>query len=147
VGALAQRQRSARTVAACRSPSLVPLRAPEVIDHHGARMQIEEAFRDLKSARYGLSFALNLSRSPERIAVLLLTALLAFFVLWLIGQQAIARGLQFDYQSNIRRPRPVLSLFHIAALIVRRAADQLLPRALPCLDLSIAPPPPIQNTI
>jgi len=110
-------------------------------------MQIEEAFRDLKCARYGLGFELNLSRSRERLAMLLLIALLAFFVLWLIGQQALARGLQYYYQSNTRRSRPVLSLFNLACLIVRRATDQLLPRALPHLDLPIAPPRALQNTL
>jgi len=129
------------------SPSLAHLHATQIIDHYGARMQIEEAFRDLKCTRYGLGFELNLSRSRERLATLLLIALLAFYVLWLIGQQALARGLQFHYQSNTRRSRPVLSLFNLACLIVRRAADQLLLRALPHLDLPIAPPRPLPNAL
>ena len=79
--------------------------------------------------------------------MLLLIALLAFFVLWLIGQQALARGLQFHYQSNTRRSRPVLSLFNLAALLVRRAADQLLPRDLPHLSLPIRLPHSLRNAI
>jgi len=110
-------------------------------------MQIEEAFRDLKCARYGLGFELNLSRSRERLTVLLLIALLAFFVLWLIGQQALARGLQFHYQSNTRRTRPVLSLFNLACLIVRRTTEQLLAGDLPNLLLPIRPPQPRRNTL
>lgn len=94
-----------------------------------------------------MSFTLNLSRSRERLANLLLIALLAFFALWLIGQQALARGLQFQYQSNTRRSRAVLSLFNLAGLIVRRAVDQLLPRALPLLDLPIGPTPPPRNAL
>lgn len=129
------------------SPSLGHLKAAQIINHFATRMQIEEAFRDLKCARYGLGFALNLSRSRERLAALLLIALLAFFVLWLIGQQALARGLQFHYQSNTRRTRPVLSLFNLACLIVRRATDQLLARDLPHLLLPIRPPLTLRNAL
>jgi hypothetical protein len=141
----ARAQREPWLIAA--SPSLTHLKTVHIINHFATRMQIEEAFRDLKCTRYGLGFELNLSRSRERLAALLLIALLAFFVLWLIGSQALARGLQFHYQSNTRRTRPVLSLFSLATLLVRRAADQLLPRALPHLDLPITPPRPLQNTL
>jgi hypothetical protein len=129
------------------SPSLAPLHASQIINHYRARMQIEEGFRDLKCARYGLGFELNLSHSRERLAALLLIALLAFFVLWLIGQHALAQGLQFRYQSNTRRSRPVLSIFNLACLIVRRVADQLLDHDLPHLPLSIRPPLPLRNTL
>lgn len=106
------------------SPSLGHLSAAQIVEHFATRMQIEEAFRDLKSARYGLGFELNLSRSRERLAALLLIAMLSFFVLWLIGRQALARKLQFHYQSNTRRARAVHSLFNLACLIVRRAIDR-----------------------
>jgi hypothetical protein len=129
------------------SPSLSHLKAAHIINHFATRMQIEEAFRDLKCTRYGLGFELHLSRTRERLAALLLLAALAFLVLWLIGHGALARQLQFHYQSNTRRSRPVLSLFHLAALIVRRAADQFLPRALPHLDLPLASPRALPNTL
>jgi len=125
------------------SPSLGHLKAAQLINHFATRMQIEEAFRDLKCARYGLGFELNGSRSRERLAALLLIALLSFFVLWLIGQQALARGLQFHYQSNTRRTRPVLSVFSLAAQLVRRTTDQLLARDLPHLVLPIRLPLPL----
>ena len=141
----ARAQREPWLIAA--SPSLDHLPAAQIINHFATRMQIEEAFRDLKCARYGLAFELNLSRSRERLTVLLLIALLAFFVLWLIGQQALARGLQFHYQSNTRRTRPVLSLFNLACLIVRRTTDQHLARDLPRLPLPIRLPPPLPNAI
>ena len=134
----ARAQRAPWLIAA--SPSLAHLDPTQIINAYAQRMQIEEAFRDLKCARYGLGFSFNLSPSRERLAALLLIALLSFFVLWLIGQQALARGLQFHYQSNTRRTRPVLSVFNLACLLVRRAADQLLPRDLPHLLLPIRPP-------
>jgi hypothetical protein len=129
------------------SPSLSHLKAAHIINVFATRMQIEEAFRDLKCTRYGLGLELHLSRTGERLAALLLIAALAFFVLWLIGQAALARQLQFQYQSNTRRSRPVLSLFNLAGLFVRHAVEQVLPRALPHLDLPFAqqqlPPNPL----
>lgn len=129
------------------SPSLAHLKPAQIVNHYTTRMQIEEAFRDLKCVRYGLGFALNLSRTRERLAALLLIALLSFFVLWLIGQQALARGLQFRYQNHTRRTRPVLSLFNLACLLVRHAADQLLTRDLPHLHLPTRPPLPPRNAL
>lgn len=129
------------------SPSLGHLAAAQIIRHFASRMQIEEAFRDLKCARCGLGFELNGSRRRERLAALLLIALLAFFVLWLIGSQALARGLQWHYQSNTRRNRPVLSVFNLAAQLVRRATDQLLAGDLPHLALPIRLPLPLRHAL
>jgi hypothetical protein len=129
------------------SPSLAHLHAAQIINAYAKRMQIEEAFRDLKCTRYGLGFELNLSRSRERLAVLLMIAALAFFVLGLIGQQALARGLQFHYQSNTRRDRLVLSVFNLAAQIVRCATHQLLAHDLPYLPLLTRLPPPLRHAL
>jgi hypothetical protein len=129
------------------SNSLASRTPNQIVNLYATRMRIEEAFRDLKCARYGLAFELNGSRSRERLAVLLLIALLAFFVLWLIGSQALARGLQFHYQSNTRRSRPVLSVFSLAAQFVRRTADQLLASDLPHLVLPIRLPLPLRHAL
>jgi hypothetical protein len=125
------------------SVSLAHLQPAEIVNLYATRMQIEEAFRDLKCLRYGLGFALNLSRTRERLAALLLIAALALYALWLIGSQALARGLLSQYQSNTRRTRPTLSLFNLAVQIVRHASNQLLPHNLPHLHLPIRPPQPI----
>ena len=125
------------------SSSLASRTPSQIVNLYATRMQIEEAFRDLKCARYSLGFEFNLSRSRERIAALLLIALLALFVLWLIGQRALARGLQFQFQSNTRRTRPVLSLFNLALQLVRHSCNQLLSHDLPHLHLPIHPPRPI----
>ena len=129
----ARAQREPWLIAA--SLSLAHLHVTQIINHYGARMQIEEAFRDLKCARYGLSFALHLSRSRERLATPLLIALLTFFVLWLIGQHALARGLHLHYQSNTRRTRPVLCVFNLACQLVRHTIDNALGRNMPGLNL------------
>ncbi|MEO8631515.1 MAG: IS4 family transposase [Betaproteobacteria bacterium] len=110
------------------SPSLAAFPATDIVNFYTMRMQIEEAFRDLKSDRYGLGFELNLSRTRERIATLLLIAALALFVLWHIGRAAINQGLQFQYQSNTRRNRPVISVLYLACLLLRHPTYASPPR-------------------
>lgn len=104
------------------SVSLSERTARQIVGIYATRMQIEEAFRDLKCPRYGLGFALNLSRSRTRIAALLLIAAITFYVLWLIGSQALRRGLLPHFQSNTRRSRPALSSLNLAIQLVRRHA-------------------------
>lgn len=100
------------------SPSLAALRAREIVNIYAQRMQIEEAFRDLKCARYGLGFQLHLSRQPQRIAILLLIASLALLVLWLVGTAALAAGLHRRFQSNCRKT-PALSAVSLGSLVLR----------------------------
>jgi hypothetical protein len=51
---------------------------------------------------------------------LALIGALASFVLRLIGEAARARQMQFQFQSNTRRSRPVLSLISLALQIVQK---------------------------
>jgi hypothetical protein len=110
------------------SPSLAAVNATEIVNFYAQRMQIEEAFRDLKCDRYGLGFELNLSRRCERISTLLLIASLALLVLWQIGSAAIIHGLHLRYQSNTRKTRPVLSAIKLACLMLRHVSYSSPPR-------------------
>ena len=47
-------------------------------------MQIEDAFRDLKSSRFELSLEHSRTYQQERLSVLLLIDALAFVALWLL---------------------------------------------------------------
>ena len=49
-----------------------PNLAKRVVGLYATRMQIEEAFRDIKSARYGLSLEYSGTRQLQRLQVLLL---------------------------------------------------------------------------
>ena len=84
--------------------------ANRIIQIYRQRMQIEEAVRDLKSARDGLGFAASHTRTPQRLAILLLLGALALFVLWLVGQAAVQQNLHHSYQANTTKRRLVLSL-------------------------------------
>jgi hypothetical protein len=102
------------------SPGLAHLSAQAVVAVYAQRMQIEEAFRDLKSERFGLGLSANRSKRKDRLSVLLLIACLASFVLRLIGQAAKTRQMQFQFQSNTRRSRPVLSVISLGLQLVRK---------------------------
>jgi len=102
------------------SPGLAHLSAQAVVAVYAQRMQIEEAFRDLKSERFGLGLSASRSKHKDRLSVLLLIACLASFVLRLIGQAAKTRQMQFQFQSNTRRSRPVLSVISLGLQLVRK---------------------------
>ncbi len=60
--------------------------AAQVTAIYAKRMQIELAFRDLKSHRYGMGFEDSLSRAPERLSILLLIHAMAAFAAWLLSR-------------------------------------------------------------
>jgi hypothetical protein len=111
-------QREPWLLAVC--PGLSHLSAEAVVAVYAQRMQIEEAFRDLKSERFGLGFNASRSQSKSRLGVLLLIACLASFVLRLIGEVGKTHQLELQFQSNTRRSRPVLSTITLALLLVRK---------------------------
>ena len=76
-------------------------------------MQIEESFRDVKSIRFGIGFELNLTRSNKRLQVLLLIAMIATFVLWLLGMAARRSEQHLQYQANTVKDRHVLSAVYL----------------------------------
>ena len=84
-------------------------------------MQIEESFRDVKSVRFGIGFELNLSRSAERLQILLLVAMIATFVLWLLGMAARNSQQHLQYQANTVKDRQVLSAIYLG---LRVATDR-----------------------
>lgn len=94
--------------------------AVEIVGQYAKRMQIEETFRDAKNHRFGWSLdAVRLS-TPQRTAVLLTLAAIAFVVVTLIGMTAERRGLHRAYQANTETRR-VLSFLALATAMLRRA--------------------------
>ena len=90
----------------------------QVIQLYRTRMQIEEAFRDIKNQRTGFSLTETRSRSPQRLANLLLIGMLATLVVWLMGRLAEEKQLHYQYQANTVRKYRVLSLFYLGCLMV-----------------------------
>ena len=124
----ARAQREPWLLAVC--PDLAHLSAAAAVAVYAQRMQIEESFRDLKSERFGLGFSSNRSTQTDRLGVLLLIACLASFVLRLIGEVGKAKQLDFQFQSNTRRSRPVLSVITLALQLVQRGMAAFSPREL-----------------
>ena len=83
--------------------------AKRVVKVYSARMQIEEAFRDVKSYRYGAGLELNLTRDRQRLQILMLIGMLTALVLWLLGTVVIMSGEAKYYQANTEKKRRVLS--------------------------------------
>jgi Transposase DDE domain len=110
------------------SPKLNHLSARAIVAVYAQRMQIEESFRDLKSEQFGLGFSSNRSTQKNRLSVLLLIASLALFVLRLIGEVGKEKQMEFKFQSNTRRSRPVLSVINLALQLVRHGMAAFPPR-------------------
>jgi hypothetical protein len=87
------------------APSLQCLGVSQVVALYRRRMQIELAFRDLKSHRFGQAFEDSGTRSAERIEVLLLLHALALLAAWLAGIAAQTRSLQARLNPGPARHR------------------------------------------
>ena len=90
-----------------------------VIKLYKMRMQIEENFRDLKNNQYGFSLKTAHSRCPKRIRVLLVIAMLASLIAWLVGSIAEQKKWQYQFQVNSIKRR-VLSLFFLGCQVIKR---------------------------
>lgn len=87
------RQMAARAKEPCLlavSHSLSAMPAAVIVSLYAKRMQIEQSFRDLKSHRYGCAFEDTLTRSGQRLEMLLLIHMLASLAAWLVAIAATA---------------------------------------------------------
>jgi hypothetical protein len=87
--------------------------AKQIITIYRKRMQIEEAFRDLKNTRNGFSLRHCRSFDQQRLNVALLIGAIAMFALWILGLIAKQDNQHHAYQANTVRHRTVLSTFTI----------------------------------
>lgn len=106
--------------------------AHAVVVAYGRRMQIEEAFRDLKSHRYGVGFEDCLTSKPERLAILLLLNAMASLAAWLMGLAAAAH-VQNDPLTRQPKQRGRYSLLRRGFEWLRRA--ELPPEIVALLHL------------
>lgn len=75
------------------SPELEHASARQLVKLYAQRMQIELAFRDLKSHRYGQDMEDSLTRQDARLQILLLVSTLTSFASWLAGLACEAAGI------------------------------------------------------
>jgi hypothetical protein len=91
-----------------------------IITLYKTRMQIEEAFRDLKNTRNGFSLRHCRSFDTERLNVALLIAAIAMLLLWIVGVLAKQQSHHVLFQANTVRHRNVLSTFTIGWQCLKR---------------------------
>lgn len=84
------------------------------------RATIEEAFRDLKSSRYGLSLSEGRTRKKSRRDILLLIGMLASLIAWITGKIGEERKIHYQFQSNSIKHRRVISLFYLGCQMIRK---------------------------
>jgi hypothetical protein len=87
---------------------------------YSRRMTIEEAFRDLKSSRYGLGLDEGKTKIKKRRDILLLIAMLAGLTAWVTGLAGERMKLQYQFQSNSIKHRRVISLFYLGCQLIRK---------------------------
>ena len=90
----------------------------KVMKLYATRMQIEEAFRDTKNAKLGVSLEFANSRTPERFDILLLIGALILYILWCIGFAAEQLNIHYSLQANTEKNRRVLSHIYLGREIV-----------------------------
>lgn len=123
------------------SCSLNAWSAASVVGIYGRRMQIEQSFRDLKSHRYGCAFDDTLTRSAERLQILLLIHMLAALAAWLVGLAATPQAQARVCTASLLKRYSVLS---IGWGCLRHGAVQRITLALPD---STPPGPPMGSPL
>jgi hypothetical protein len=90
-----------------------------VVKIYRLRTQVEEAFRDSKSHRYGLSLNDSATRDLERMQILLLVGSLAILVAWLVGKATELTEQHRRFQPNSMKDRVVLSTVFIGFEVIQ----------------------------
>ena len=107
------------------SLALAHYQAKQIVAFYRTRRQIEEAFRDMKSALYGFGLSESHTTQRERWTMLLLIGAIAHLAVWLVGCATIqARG-HYQYQANTTRTRLVLSAITLGLQVIQRGRDRL----------------------
>lgn len=99
----------------------------KIVQKYSRRMKIEHDFRSTKNGKTGLGFNVygnfDINQKPKRIAILLLLAALAMFVLWLIGLAAEFKNLHYRFQANTHKNRRVLSLVYLGTQVIEHCIE------------------------
>jgi hypothetical protein len=94
--------------------------AKKVVRIYSSRMKIEESFRNLKSSRYGLSLEQSKTIRKKRRDILLLIAMLANIVAWVMGCVGEKMKIQCQFQSNSIKHRRVISIFSLGYRMIKK---------------------------
>jgi len=119
--------KSKRHAKAGKEPWLLVTSLPQAQDNpnhmvniYRQRMRIEENFRDTKCPHYGLGLKDSLTRTPERMAILLLIAAIATFAAWLAGISTIHQGKAADFQAHSAKFTTSLSVVYLGREVIKK---------------------------
>lgn len=84
-----------------------------IVNIYRQRMRIEENFRDSKCPHYGLGLKNSLTRTPERMEILLLIAAIATFAAWIAGLITTLAGKAADFQAHSAKFTRSLSIVYL----------------------------------
>lgn len=102
-------------------PGNSPVKAKRIIKLYKLRMQIEEGFRDLKSEKFGFGLRNAHSRKTDRVQILLMIAMFAALIAWLVGLVLENYQLHYQFQTNSIKSRRVLSLFYLGCRAIKKS--------------------------
>jgi hypothetical protein len=105
-------------------------RPNHLVNLYKRRMSIEESFRDCKNEYYGLGLSRSLSRSIDRLQVILLLSMMVQFYLYCVGKAAETEGYHRDFQANSVRHKRVLSYGYLALCVLQHERYKLSEKAL-----------------
>ncbi len=103
--------------------------AKKIVMKYSRRMKIEHDFRSTKNFKTGLGLNIygkhDIKQKPHRLAILLLLAALAMYVLWLIGLAAEAKKLHYRFQANTYKDKRVLSLIFLGLQVIEHCIEEI----------------------
>lgn len=101
--------------------------AKKIVKEYSRRMKIEHDFRSTKNHKTGLGLNVNSVNveNPRKLAILLLIASLAMFILWLVGLAAEAKKLHYSFQANTYRHKRVLSLIFLGLQVIEHCLEAI----------------------
>jgi Transposase DDE domain len=91
-----------------------------IVNIYRQRMRIEENFRDSKCPHYGLGLKNSLTRTPERMVILLLIAAIATFAAWLTGLITTLTGKAADFQAHSAKFTRSLSMVYLGREAIKK---------------------------
>lgn len=97
--------------------------AKEAVMIYKQRMRIEENIRDTKCPNYGLGLKMSLTKTPQRMNILLLIAALSTFLAWLAGVFTTLKGKAANFQAHSAKFISVLSKVYLGREALKKGVN------------------------